>query len=51
MTIPEAGATTLTLTARGDSRQTYMLARGDWLKPTTEVTPGVPAFLHPLNGF
>jgi hypothetical protein len=25
-----------------------MLDRGDWLKPTKPVTPGVPAFLHPL---
>ncbi len=25
-----------------------MLQRGDWLKPGVEVSPGVPAFLHPL---
>jgi len=25
-----------------------MLSRGDWLKPTQSVTPGVPAFLNPL---
>ncbi len=30
------------------ARQTTMLDRGVWDKPTTPVTPGVPAFLHPL---
>src|SRR5262249_45208229 len=29
-------------------RTTRMLQRGDFLKPTTPVTPGVPSFLHPL---
>jgi hypothetical protein len=43
---PEA-ATSLTLLA-GRQRTTSILKRGDWLNPTTSVTPGVPAFLHPL---
>ena len=43
------GSTTLTLMARTESRDTRMLLRGDWLKPDKPVTPGVPAFLHPLN--
>ncbi|MBI3416325.1 MAG: PSD1 domain-containing protein [Verrucomicrobia bacterium] len=48
------GAPTLTFAARRDAgpgdekRPTFMLKRGDWLKPSKEVTPGVPAFLHPL---
>ncbi len=31
-----------------EKRETHMLKRGDWLKPTKEVTAGVPAFLHQL---
>jgi len=42
------GSTALTLTARQQGRPTAMLKRGDWLKPGKEVSPGVPAFLHPL---
>lgn len=42
------GATSLTLLAREQARETHVLRRGDWLKPTKAVTPGVPAFLHPL---
>ena len=42
------GSTTLTLMARTEPRDTRMLLRGDWLKPDKAVTPGVPAFLHPL---
>ena len=30
-------------------RPTHVLARGDFLKPQDEVTPGVPAFLHSLE--
>ena len=30
-------------------RPTFVLARGDFLKPTGEVQPGMPAFLHPQN--
>jgi hypothetical protein len=43
------GATTLTLTQREEPRNTRILKRGDFLKPTTPVTAGVPAFLHPLR--
>ena len=42
------GATTFTLMAREKNRDTHILSRGDWLKPTKAVTPGVPAFLNPL---
>ena len=42
------GVTQLTLATRADPRETHMLNRGDWLKPTQAVTAGVPAFLHPL---
>jgi hypothetical protein len=42
------GATSLTLLAREEPRDTHMLKRGDWLKPTRKVSAGVPAFLHPL---
>src|SRR5207249_3344356 len=44
------GNTALTLMAREDPRETHLLKRGDWLKPTTSVTPGFPAFLHSFNG-
>jgi mono/diheme cytochrome c family protein len=43
-----AGTTTLTLLSRNRERETHILKRGDWLKPTDSVTAGVPAFLHPL---
>ena len=43
-----AGATALTLQRREEPRETHILKRGDWLKPTTAVGTGVPAFLHPL---
>jgi hypothetical protein len=42
------GATSLTLMARQDGRETHLLSRGDWLKPADPVTPGVPAFLNAL---
>jgi hypothetical protein len=42
------GATALTLMERDDPRPTALLKRGDWLQPGREVTPGVPAVLHPL---
>jgi hypothetical protein len=42
------GATALTLMARNEPRDTHILKRGDWLKPTANVTAGVPAFLHAL---
>jgi hypothetical protein len=43
------GSTALTLMARETPRETHILKRGDWLKPTTAVSSGVPAFLHPLD--
>lgn len=43
-----AGSTTLTLMARQTPRETHLLIRGDFLKPDRVVSPGVPAFLHPL---
>jgi len=42
------GATAMTLLTREEPRPTHVLRRGDWLKPSKPVTPGVPAFLHPL---
>jgi mono/diheme cytochrome c family protein len=42
------GSTALTLAGRDEPRQTHILKRGDWLKPTDAVSPGVPAFLHAL---
>jgi hypothetical protein len=42
------GTTSQTLIAQSEPRQTHILTRGDWLKPTTAVTPGVPAILNPL---
>jgi len=44
-----SGATALTLMAREQPRDTHILKRGDWLKPTDQVAIGVPAFLHPLE--
>jgi len=43
------GSTTLTLLARNEQRDTRILKRGDWLKPTEAVTAGTPAFLHALT--
>jgi mono/diheme cytochrome c family protein len=42
------GTSQLVLHERSEPRTTNMLQRGDFLKPTTPVTGGVPAFLHPL---
>lgn len=46
-THPE-GSTQLALQERAEMRPTNLLKRGDFLKPAEKVTPGVPAFLHPL---
>jgi hypothetical protein len=43
-----AGATALTLMTREEMRDTRVLKRGDWLKPTRTVVPGVPAVLNPV---
>ena len=42
------GVSSMTLLTREEPRETHLLRRGDWLKPQTAVTAGVPAFLHPL---
>jgi len=42
------GSTQMVLQARDEMRDTRILKRGDWLKPSKPVTPGVPAFLNPL---
>ncbi len=42
------GSSQLALQARETPRMTHLLERGDFLKPAKPVTPGVPAFLHPL---
>jgi hypothetical protein len=44
------GSSQLVLAARAEPRATRMLDRGDFLKPGEVVAPGVPAFLHPLEG-
>jgi hypothetical protein len=44
---PEASSQ-LVLREREDARETHQLKRGDFLRPDKVVTPGVPAFLHPL---
>ena len=43
-----AGSTQLIAATRSKPRQTYVLARGDFLKPQHEVSPGVPTFLPGL---
>jgi mono/diheme cytochrome c family protein len=42
------GSAQLVLQARQEDRETHILTRGDFLKPTKLVMPGVPAFLNPL---
>jgi mono/diheme cytochrome c family protein len=42
------GSSQLVLRERKEVRPTHVLARGDFLKPTKEITPGVPSFLHSL---
>jgi Protein of unknown function (DUF1553)/Protein of unknown function (DUF1549)/Planctomycete cytochrome C len=43
------GTTQLALVERDKVRKTHRLERGNFLAPAEEVTPGVPAFLHPLH--
>ncbi len=43
-----AGTSQLTMMARDQSRQSFLLARGDFLKPAKPVKPGVPAALNPI---
>jgi hypothetical protein len=42
------GTSQLAMHSRDDHRQTFVLSRGDFLKPSRPVQPGVPAILHPL---
>lgn len=42
------GSSQLVLREREEARETHLLKRGDFLKPDKVITPGVPAFLHPL---
>ncbi len=43
------GTSQLVVLAREQHRMTHVLTRGDFLKPSKAVTPGVPGFLHPLS--
>ena len=43
------GTTQLALQERKTPRKTHRLERGNFLAPAEEVSPGVPAFLHPLE--
>ena len=43
------GTTQFVLKERSVPRQTFVLERGDFLKPLDPVTPGVPDFLHPFS--
>jgi len=50
---PEGTPTSTLISRRGvgpgdEPRETRLLKRGDWLKPTDVVQAGVPAVLHPL---
>ena len=42
------GSSQLVLRERAQRRPTFLLTRGDFLKPAKEVQPGVPGFLHQL---
>jgi hypothetical protein len=44
------GSTQLVLRERARPRETHRLDRGNFLAPLEQVTPGVPAFMHPLTG-
>ncbi len=45
---PEADTSVLRLAKRSDeeARASFLLDRGNWMKPKMEVAPGVPAFLN-----
>jgi Protein of unknown function (DUF1549)/Protein of unknown function (DUF1553)/Planctomycete cytochrome C len=45
---PKAENTTLALDRRPVARRTRLFKRGDWTRPTTEVSARVPAVLNPL---
>jgi len=42
------GTSQLAMRQREEHRQTFVLVRGDFLKPTKPIQPGVPSFLHEL---
>lgn len=42
------GSSQLVYAEREETRDTYQLRRGDFLRPEKKVAPGVPAFLHQL---
>jgi mono/diheme cytochrome c family protein len=42
-------ATTMVLRERKDPRKTFVLKGGDFLRKGAQVSPGVPAVLHPLS--
>jgi hypothetical protein len=44
------GTTTLVLKELSKPRKTTVFIKGDFTRPADEVTPGVPALLHPLEG-
>jgi hypothetical protein len=43
------GTTTLVLKELSKPRKTTVFIKGDFTRPSEEVTPGVPALLHPLD--
>ena len=43
------GSSQLVMNERDQPRMTNMLQRGDFLRPTNEVRPGVPGFLHEMD--
>ncbi len=43
------GTTQLAMQPREEHRQTFVLTRGDFLKPTKAIGPGVPGFLHAMK--
>lgn len=42
------GSTQLVMNERARPRETHLLQRGDFLRPTEAVEPGVPGFLHAM---
>ena len=43
------GSSQLVMDERDEPRMTSMLQRGDFLRPTDQVQPGVPGFLHEMD--
>jgi len=41
--------TTLVLSERSESRTTNLLVKGDFTRPSIQVTPGTPSILHPFD--